>query len=61
MDVDEDRHQVVLDDRIDGRREAGGDGDHLVAGLEPVGPRFGEVRADRATRLADEPELTSKA
>ncbi len=35
-DVDEDRHQAVLDDRRDRAREAGGDRDDLVAGLEPA-------------------------
>ena len=35
VDVDEHRHEPVLDDRVDGRREAGRDGDHLVAGAQP--------------------------
>ena len=34
LDVDEDGNEVVLDDRIDGGREAGGDGDDLVARLQ---------------------------
>src|SRR5205085_65146 len=30
VDIDEHRHQAVLDDRVDRGREAGGDGDDLV-------------------------------
>ena len=36
VDVDEDGHQPVLDDRVDRGREAGGGGDDLVAGLQPA-------------------------
>ena len=35
-DVEEDRHQAVLKDRVYRRREAGGDGDDLVARPEPA-------------------------
>ena len=35
VDVDEDRHEVVLQDRREGRRESGRDGDDLVARFEP--------------------------
>ncbi len=33
-DVDEDRDEAVLEDGVDRGREAGGDGDDLIAGLE---------------------------
>ena len=57
-----DRDQPVLEDRIDGGREAGGDGDHLVARLRAgAPPSIGDVSALTASRLADEPELTSSA
>jgi len=39
VDVDEDRHQVVLNDRIDRGRETGGEVITLVAGLESIGPQ----------------------
>ena len=58
LDVDEHRHEPVLDDRVDRRREAGGDGDHLVARLR-AGARRASARSAprRASRFADEPEL----
>ena len=45
FDVDEDRHGPVLDDRIDGRGETGGDGDDFVAGPDAA-------LAQRAARSA---------
>ncbi len=47
-DVDEHRHQAVLDDRRDGARKARGDGDHLVAGLEAAVAELG--RGERRER-----------
>ena len=34
LNVDKDRHQAVLNNRIDGGRKAGGNGDDFVAGLQ---------------------------
>ncbi len=60
-DIDEYRHQAILDDRIDGRGKTRGDRDDFVAGLRRRSPSLGEVSAVSATRLADEPELTREA
>ncbi len=47
-DVHEHRHQVVLDDRVDGGREARRDGDHLVPRPQPAVAQLG--RAERRQR-----------
>ena len=39
--IDEDRHEFVLEDRIHGGRESGGDCDDLIAGLELAIPQLG--------------------
>ena len=47
-DVDEDRHEPVLDDRGHGARKAGGHRDHLVPGLEtPVAELWRRQRRQR--------------
>jgi hypothetical protein len=47
LDVDENGNQAVLDDRVDGGRKAGGEGDDFVAGLElAVAEAFGGQRGD---------------
>ena len=52
VDVDEHGDEPVLHDRVDGRREAGGDGDDLVAGLEPpvAQPRRGQAAERQQVR-----------
>ena len=61
LDVDEHRHGAVLDDRRHGRREPGGHGDDLVAGHDAaLAEALADVSAVKASRLADEPELTSR-
>ena len=40
LDVNEHGHAVVLQDRVDRRRETRGHGDHLVAGLQGLGQEF---------------------
>ena len=47
-DVEEDGHEAVLEDRVDRSREARGDGDDLIAGLELAVAKLG--RAQRGER-----------
>ena len=48
VNVDEHRHQAVLQDRVDRGGKAGGDGDHLVARLRAGGPPAWARSARRA-------------
>ena len=62
LNVDEDRDESVLNDRIDRGGKAGGHGDDFVAAAQSGGRRAtAEVRHESAARLADDPELTSEA
>ncbi len=61
LDIDQDRLEAVLDDRVDRGREAHRDGEDLVALHEARLPSFGLVSALSATRLALEPLLTNTA
>ena len=58
VDVDEDRHEAVLQDRVDGRGEARRD---VMTSSPARSPPFsrGEVSADSARRFAEEPEFVS--
>jgi hypothetical protein len=59
--IDEDRRQAVLQDRVDGGGEARRRGNDLVPGFRARSPSMGEVRAESASRLAEEPELVVSA
>jgi hypothetical protein len=59
--IDENRNGAPKDRGIDGGRKAGDAGDDLVARLDLTAFSRGEVSAEKATRLADEPELTVSA
>ena len=56
-----DGNQLILEDGVERRGEAAGRGNDLITGLEAAILELGEVRVVNATRLADEPEFTSRA
>ena len=60
IDIYEDRNHPILDDRVDCGREARSHGYDLVPGLEPSLSEQGTMSDVKATRLAEEPELTRK-
>ncbi len=60
IDIEKHRHEPVLDRRVDGRREPGGDGDDFVAGLEltvaklPGGQRARREKIRRGAGVAED-------
>ena len=60
VDVHENGHQAVLDDRRNGCRPGYRGHDHLVPGMKPVGDSW-DMRAETARRFAEEPLLTITA
>ena len=60
-DIDEDRHEAILDDGIDRGGKPAATVMTSSPGLSRRSPSLGEVSALTASRLAEEPELTSDA